>query len=121
LFLSGLSPPAIRDNPIAALGKKSEANIIGSLSAREGTKWTPCGLFYARQRGYKVVAPYYFKHGWNREKLANFQEEIFKAKERLIEEFNVHEDTYMKIRKIHPHVPAFLGNIFNGLKSMLFY
>jgi hypothetical protein len=65
-----------------------------------------------------MVVPYYFKRGWNREKLVGFQEEIVKAKERLIEEFN--EDTY-KIRKIHPHVPAFLGSIYSGLKSVLFY
>ena len=58
-----------------------------------------------------MVVPYYFKREG---------EEIVKAKERLIEEFNVHEDTYMKIRKIRAYVPVFLGNIYNGLKTILF-
>ena len=58
-----------------------------------------------------MVVPYYFKRE---------DEEIVEARERLTEELNVHEDTYVKIRKIHPHVPVFLGNIYNELKSILF-
>jgi hypothetical protein len=68
-----------------------------------------------------MVAPYYFKHGWDDNYSKNYsQEEIVKAKERLIEEFNVHEETCMKIGKIYPYVPAFLGNIYNELKTILF-
>jgi DNA-directed RNA polymerase subunit F len=68
-----------------------------------------------------MVAPCYFKSGWDREKLEDFQEEILEAKERLIEEFKVDQAACMKIWDIYPYAAAFLGKIYNGLKNMLFY
>jgi hypothetical protein len=34
----------------------------------------------------------------------------------LIEEFNIYEDTYMRILKIYPQIPAYLENIYRELK-----
>jgi len=48
-----------------------------------------------------MVAPYYFNRGWGDHYSTNYsQKEIVKAKERLIEEFSVHEDAYMKIHEV---------------------
>jgi hypothetical protein len=68
-----------------------------------------------------MVAPCYFRRGWGDNHSKNYsQDEILEAKERLIEEFTAYNGTHTKIRKIYPNVPAFLGNMYNELKSIFF-
>ena len=58
-----------------------------------------------------MVAPYYFKRDRRDNRLKDqSQEKLLKAKEGLAEE-----------SKTCPCIPAFLGNIYNGLKSILFH
>jgi hypothetical protein len=66
-----------------------------------------------------MVAPCYFKDSWYREKSAKPPETI-PEDGRLAKEFNVHKDTSVKTRKTRSYVPVFIGNIYNGLKSVLF-
>jgi hypothetical protein len=67
-----------------------------------------------------MVVPYYFTRWADNYSKDYPQEEVFEAKQRLIEESNASEDTYLKNRKIYPCVPAFLSNICNELKRKLF-
>jgi len=39
------------------------------------------------------------------------------VKKKLIEEFNIYEDTYMKIRNVYDHVPLYLNNIYEAVKK----
>lgn len=43
------------------------------------------------------------------------------VRKELIEEFKIYEDTYMKIRHVYRDVPAYLNNIYEELKNILFY
>ena len=48
-------------------------------------------------------------------------EEKHAKKEKLIEEFNIYEDTYIKIQKLYDGVPPYLNKIYEELKNILFY
>lgn len=43
------------------------------------------------------------------------------VKKKLIEEFNIYEDTCMKIRNVYHDVPPYLNKIYEELKNILFY
>ena len=38
----------------------------------------------------------------------------------IIDEFKIYEDTYMKLRNVYPHVPAYLNGIYEELRNVLF-
>ena len=104
--------------------RKTEEYIFDAYDGRSVTILAGSGSVQQYRNNFmKRLAENFYNLKWIYDSYSNnySREEVLKAKEALIEEFNVYEETYTKIRKIYSDIPSFLDNIYNELRRLLFY